>query len=586
MQDNLERAAASLEKGQSKKAFREAKAAMRQLPNSPDPWNLAGLALSLAGDHSEAAKYFFKATRLAPSFDNAQRNLAQALVLSGQPDKAHVVLTRFLERVPKDEAAWYLLAQCAFAKGDLSGATTAIETAMSLGPKSTRNRLLSASIKEKSGDLPGAIAACEAVLALDPAHVDALLAMSTPLARQLRVKEAREALEKAVRSDPAHIWARVRLGLHLVEAGETEGAIQAFRGALSRDPTQATAIEQLAQLETGAALDDLTSKAVGAIKGLKKRSEDRASLQFALAHIARRKDDLKAEDAALRQANADMRSLTPYDIGADSARVARIRDRFASEIILAPTEPAGIKPIFVVGLPRSGTTLVEAILGAHSRVQPLGERAAAGMLLNGFLDTDAPFDEGAIATFRKGDADLMPDLPDDAAAYVDKMPENYRLLGFLKSAYPDCAIINLVRDPRDIALSMWRGHFAGSALSYTYDLHGMAGRFNLYADLMTHWRRVLPGQILDVPYEALVQDVEGMSKSIAAFCDLEWTPEMAAPHKSASQVMTLSAQQVRAPVHDRSVAGWTKHEAMLGPFIAALDARAWDGYLADPSTAA
>ena len=122
---------------------------------------------------------------------------------------------------------------------------------------------------------------------------------------------------------------------------------------------------------------------------------------------------------------------------------------------------------------------------------------------------------------------------------------------------------------------MWRAHFSGRALSYTYDLQAMAGRFNGYARMMAHWHRVFPGQILDLPYEDMVADVEAASRKLAEFCGLDWTAAMARPDLAAEQVLTLSASQLRQPVHTRSVGGWRKHAETLQPFIAGLDPGLW-----------
>jgi hypothetical protein len=208
-------------------------------------------------------------------------------------------------------------------------------------------------------------------------------------------------------------------------------------------------------------------------------------------------------------------------------------------------------------------------------VAPLGERAAAGILLKPLIDADLPFAAEAVAAFRAGDRRLLPELADGTTAYVDKMPENHRLVGFLKTAYPAARVINLRRDPRDIALSMWRGHFSGTALSYTYDLQAMAHRFNLYAETMAHWHAVCPEGLMDLSYEAMARDVEATSRTLAAFCGLDWTPAMARPDLSEAQVLTLSATQLRQPVHTRSIGKWRAHAEMLKPFVDGLDPALW-----------
>ena len=170
---------------------------------------------------------------------------------------------------------------------------------------------------------------------------------------------------------------------------------------------------------------------------------------------------------------------------------------------------------------------------------------------------------------------MLPAMPEGTVAYVDKMPENYRLIGFLLSAYPDCRIVHLRRDPRDTALSMWKAHLDGTALSYIHDLKAMAHRFNLYAETMRHWHRIFPGRIFDLRYEAMVQDVAAASRELADRCGLEWSPAMARPDLSTEQILTATATQLRQPVHTRSIGRWRQHAGTLAPFIEGLDPELW-----------
>ena len=575
MAQRLQTATTLLKSGRPKKAYQEARAAMRETPRSPDPHNVAGMALSAMGRHSEAAKSFFKATQIAPNFDNARRNLAQALILDGKTDKARQVLTGFLKKNPLDETGWYLLGQCEMVAGNLSAAEDATTQAIDAARAVARHKNQRAAIREKRGNLDGAIADYEAALQANPQSVETLVNMSLPLARQLRSEEALDVVNRAVELAPDHVGARLRLAMHLLEAGQSDDAAQAFRDVLRLDSSNAIAMEQLSQLQSPEHNKVLKSQVLRAIKKAPRRSEERASLFFALAHIARTEKDRTAEIDALNNANGDMRATMPYDQNADATRTDRILKRFPSGVESKETRPSGPRPIYVLGLPRSGTTLTEAILGAHPDVRPLGERAATAVLLHDTIEMDLSFDEQAQSAFREKDKEMLPQLAAEHLAYVDKMPENYRFIGFLKTAYPECKIINMVRDPKDIALSMWRGHFAGTALNYTYDLRAMSSRFNIYAHMMRHWHRVFDGQILDIRYEDLVGDLPHWSKRIAEFCELDWVEDMAAPHKTSEQVLTLSANQIRQPVHSRSIGKSRQYDDALAQFHEGLDPTLW-----------
>ena len=128
---------------------------------------------------------------------------------------------------------------------------------------------------------------------------------------------------------------------------------------------------------------------------------------------------------------------------------------------------------------------------------------------------------------------------------------------------------------------MFRANFSGSALNYTYDLRAMAERFNLYARMLVHWHKVFPDQIYDLHYEALVKNIEGEGRKIAQFCNLEWLPEMASPEQTRSKVLTISANQLRVPVHPKSVGKWKEHHLLLEPFIKGLDPTLWPSVESD-----
>jgi hypothetical protein len=215
------------------------------------------------------------------------------------------------------------------------------------------------------------------------------------------------------------------------------------------------------------------------------------------------------------------------------------------------------------------------MLARHPAIAAMGERAATGILLQELIEKDLPFDSNAIARFVEADIGMLPACPNGTDAYVDKMPENYRYIGFLQAAYPAAKFIHIKRDPRDVALSMWKSHFSGPALAYTYDLRALAHRFGLYAQFMPHWTRLYPDAIQTVNYEELVSDPKSASQKLAQFCGLEWVEEMISPEKSDVPTLTMSASQIRKPIHRSSVGTWANQSDELAPFLEALDDSFW-----------
>jgi len=575
-QNPLRAAQTYLSQGRYKQALKTAKAAMARHGKDPVLPNIAALAMCGLGQQREAVAMFQRALKLDPGFSDAQRNLAQTLILLDMADKALKLLERMVVAHPDDEGAHYLQAQALANLGRTEAAEAAASRAVELAPKQPRNFNLRGVLRNNLGLTDLALADFEAALAPDSSNVDTLINISLPLARQPRHDAALEAARRAVTLAPAHVGARLRLAASHLEAGDTAAARAEYREVLRLAPQNAEAIEQLAALQDRESNAALSKTARAALKRAGARHQDRASLNFALARIARQAGDLTGEARHLAEANRDMARAQPYDAERDSALNRAIMARFPTPPQITGPDEA-VTPIYVLGLPRSGTTLAEAMLGAHPRIHPLGEQIAAGRLLYPLIEAGTPLDAAEVAAYRENERRLLPKLPEGIAAYTDKMPDNYRLIGVLKTVHPGARFVHLRRDPRDVALSMWRGHFSGTALNYTYDLTAMAHRFNLYAEIMAFWHRLLPGEILDLPYEEITADPEAASRRLAAHCGVDWVPRMARPEDTEGAVLTLSAGQLRQPVHRKSVGAWRQQEVALAPFIAGLDPALWPG---------
>jgi Sulfotransferase family len=234
-------------------------------------------------------------------------------------------------------------------------------------------------------------------------------------------------------------------------------------------------------------------------------------------------------------------------------------------------------PVFIVGMPRSGSTLVEQILASHSQVFGGGElrhfrRAVEGIrterggstLVSAMTDGD----------FRDLGARYLAEierLAPGAARITDKMPGNFNLAGLIHLALPNASIIHTVRDPVDTCISCFSKLFGEGELTYTYDLAELGRYYRHYQALMAHWHHVLPpGRILDVHYEDVVADLEGQARRIIAHCGLEWDAHCLAFHRTERPVRTASATQVRQPIYNSAIGRWRVHKPLIGALLAGL----------------
>jgi len=554
-----------------KNVLKYTRKAQKEAPRSPVPDNLAGIALSAMSRPGEAVNSFKRAILLDPSYAEARKNLAQTYLLMGQYENALLAL----HAVPETPDTLYLKAQGLAALNRKQDALAAATQYIAGNQEDKTGYKLRAFIRLQFGLIADALEDYEKVISIDPQDAETLTRMSLPLARHLRFDDALNTALRAVEIDPGNISAQLRLAAQFSEMGKTEQSIARYRHVLSLEPSQASALKALSEMLKGEDLAELELQVADALSRVDKGSEDEAFLLFARFHILSDKGAREQADRDIIQANKFFANRSRYNAKAEREAAEGILKRFPNalppkqETCTAPT------PIFVLGLPRSGTTLVEAMLGRHDKVVPLGERGTIGFLLEETIHRGLPFTAQEIEELRAEDVRLLPELPIDTQAYVDKMPANFRIVGFLKSIYPESKIVNVRRDPRDIALSMFQAHFSSSALNYTYDRKAMSDYFNLYARMMQHWHRVFPGQIYDIRYEALVEDVEGEGRKLAEHCGIEWNSQMALPDQTTSQVLTMSANQLRTPIHNQSIGKWQDRRKLLAPFLQGMDNALW-----------
>ncbi len=400
--------------------------------------------------------------------------------------------------------------------------------------------------------------------------------------------EAEACFRAATRIDPALPFPWLRLANLLAESGDLDQSCQAAREALARRPNLAEAYVRLAyNLRRRLPAADL--QAMEAILEQKYLPDDsRSQLLFALADVLDERGDYAGAAARLKPANALQASARAArgqfeDPDQYSRFIARITAAFTPELIAAgqgwgDPDP---RPVFVVGLPRSGTTLIEQILAAHPEVHGAGELTdVRGVFQSlptivGLRSTD-PFDalaaldpSSARAAARRYCDRLDALAPPTAVRVVDKMPDNVDFLGLIALLWPCARVIICRRDLRDVAVSCWRTGFASIRWANHYE--SIARRFADHMRIFDHWRRTKPLEWLDVSYEDLVGDGEGQSRRLIDFLGLEWDPVCLRFHSTRRVVRSASQVQVRQPIHSGSVGRWKNYESSLEPLFQAME---------------
>ena len=416
-----------------------------------------------------------------------------------------------------------------------------------------------------------------------PDNAEVLNNLAFTLLQQGNVEEAKPYLERAIAINPRHKEALTNLGNVFKIQGKFDEALALYTRSLEIDPEHVQAHGNRAECKTYQPGDpDLDALEALAAKDL---PGDKAMvIHFALGKALDDCKDYKRSFEQWRQGNLLKRSRLNYDGRRLDEGLQQIRTLFNRELIERfrnAGDPSEI-PVFVLGMPRSGSTLVEQILGSHPQVFAAGEikdldqaeRAAfAGVDKTLRFPAYAPsLDADIVRKIGEGYVASVKARAEGQSRIIDKLPGNFAKIGLIHMALPNAKIIHTMRDPVDTCISCYSKLFNVGGPEYTYDLRELGEHYRGYRALMDHWHAVLPpGTILDVVYEEVVEDIEFQARRLIQYCGLEWDDRCLDFHKNKRKVRTASVAQVRKPLYRSSVQRWRRYgEAELAPLLQAL----------------
>ncbi|MDG2032389.1 MAG: sulfotransferase [Rhodospirillales bacterium] len=618
--DLLARAMGHHQKGELSQAEKYYKRALKAAPDHPDALHLSGLVAHQLGRHPRAIKLIRKAIKkdcnqkvfyinlstihnqlcnwedaraaassaleLDEADGEAWGNLGQALAGLGQIDEALSAMGRSLALAPQNAPLLCNQATLLVAKEQHKQAETACRKALALQPGLPKALHTLGLIQSTCGDFDSAIGNFEQAHQGDPLNGQTITNLATLYSVKSRFDDAIALFRDALRVNPDAAGVHYNLGVCQSEKGVMDEALASFRRAVDIDPRHVDSQyalatsgkvrlppEQLMFLAELAQSPDLSL-------------ENKVKLNFALGMQA---DQQKLPAPAITffaTGNACRRVLlesknqgfNPRDHARIAAQISGVFQKPFFETRRGWGD-ATDKPVFVVGMPRSGTTLVEKILASHQDVFGAGERPNIETMVQELeteRDGGLPFPEGVadlgpedIASLAQDDLRSLSETGDSSARVVDKLPVNFMYLGLIALLYPGARVIHCKRDPRDTALSCYFQNFVHSH-AWSCDLAHIGAYYKTYINVMEHWSRALPLPILDVSYEDVVQDQEGKSREMIDFIGLDWDPDCLDFHVSEGAVRTASKWQVRQPIYTGSVARWTDYDDFLSPFIQAL----------------
>jgi tetratricopeptide (TPR) repeat protein len=507
----------------------------------------------------------------------AKASAARTALSRGDLQTTRHFATTMVANDPGDAEGHFLLGIAESGAGRIQAGITHIDRAVALDPQGEYRAQLARlfTLVRRDGDAAATLRHAEQAPPADALSRDT---MGCVYARLGDHAAALPHFAEAVRLEPLNVEYRYNQAVTLNFLGRTDAAEAALEALIALAPGDARAHHLLASLRKQTPKQNHVARLDRVLSGTP-AGPGRLLLGYA---IAKELEDIGEPEAALDRlcaANGEHRRSLPYSFARDAAVFDAIEASWPKMAHSPNTASSSEAPIFIIGMPRTGTTLVDRILSSHPEVESAGELQAMPLAVKRAAGTRTPTvldAETIAAAVTAADMDSVGrdylarashHRRDPALRFTDKFPGNFQYAGFIAQALPEARIVCLRRHPMDTVLSNFRNLFAVSSryYDYSYDLLDIAAYYVRFDRLMALWREALPGRVLEVRYEDLVADQEGETRRLLAHCGLAWSDACLAFHTNTAPVSTPSAAQVRRPIYGDSVARWKRHAALLEP---------------------
>ena len=550
---------------------------------SPDA--MTGMQLGQLGRFAEALPYLERAHRANPTDVPLLHAVTSVLQSTGRCADAVARYRHTASLLPENIQVLSGWARALLLSGEYTQALPILDRAIDLDPVYADAGGLLGTLLWESDDPDLVCDVLQPLVSRHPLHASLLCQYGHALIAAERLQEARAAYERYRTLRPLDPIVCVELGRLASSCGDSNEALTHFRAALAIDPCHAPALWGIAQTGSGR-LDAHALELAEKLSGSEQDPSHSSVLHDMLARHHDRIEEYAVAAAHTAHMNALQAGLVPaqkrYDQRQHELEVD-VAIRSYPPVIFSRLDRAGsmdIRPVFVIGLPRSGTTLLERMLSSHPLILGVGEQSIARASFRRALFESGGMIEMLTPTAVDGAARWHLQMLEDrlrrlairrsGERIVDKLPDNYLLAGWLRIAFPNAAIIHCLRDPRDVALSCWQTQF--SKIRWSYQLDHIAHRIEQHRRLMRHWQTTIGDHLTQIRYERLVTNPETELRHALAAIGLEWHSDVLGFAERKGVVRSASQQQVRQPLHARSVGRWRNYEEVLQPILPRLNA--------------
>ena len=429
------------------------------------------------------------------------------------------------------------------------------------------------------GQLDTAVKSYEQALAIKPDYSEVHNNLGIVLKEFGRLEDAVKSFEKALAIKPDYSEAHNNLGVTLKELGQLDEAVKCYEKALTLQPDYAEAHHNLSTIKKYTARDPQITQMQSILSNGDLSQSDRIHLCFALAKVY---EDLGKQDELfkfLHEGNRLRKQELNYSLNMDQITYSVVKKLFSpSPSVVEKSlsyETSTIRPVFIVGMPRSGTSLVEQIIASHHAVHGAGELNTLGSLMDPIVQDHSNNDKNGLSeksflSIRQQYLDSLSRFNVPEKVITDKMPMNFRWIGFILTAFPEAKIVHLKRDAMAICWSNYKILFNSRGLGFPYNMDDLARFYGLYTELMAFWHQLYSDKIYDICYEDLTTNQVEETRKLLEYCELDWDENCLEFHTSKRAIKTASSVQVRQKMYQGSSEAWKEHEAYLQPLIKAL----------------
>ena len=543
-----------------------ARSLTENFPEDAFAWKVLGAILKQKGWVVESLAVKQKSVELSPNEAEARNNLGNTLHELGRLEEAEASFREAIRLKPDDAEAHYNLGNALKDLDRLHEAVASYKQALGLQPAYAEAYYALGNILRELGRLHEAVDSYKQAMVFKPEYAEAANSLGVALQELGRLDEAQVSLRQAIALKPDLAEAHSNLGMTLQEVGRLADAETSLRQAIALRPDFAEAHRNLAATKEFTVQDEQFRQLEALYSNSTISGHDRCLICFALAKAC---EDLREFSRAFQlyaEGNALRKKQLAYDKAQD-ANLFRALKASLPRITLHALQPEVVStedtPIFVLGMPRSGTTLVEQIISSHSQVTGAGELPFASQFGSRLAFGQTSVDQEALRAFRNEYLAGLQRRSEGNAIVTDKMPHNFLMLGLIAAALPEAKIIHVKRDPAAVCWANYTQYFVKDSLGYCYSLEDIVHYHGLYEDLMTFWHQALPGRIYDLDYERLTKDQEEETRKLIDHLGLNWDDACLSPQDNKRVVGTASNLQVRQRVYQGSSERWKRYRPYL-----------------------